>query len=86
MDAVLTLTHPDERAALDQLADAVKALADTTGCAHLCACRRAGHMLDSAILNARNRGITQRAIADVVGVTVQRVQQREKAARNRHGL
>ena len=52
-------------------------------CAHLCGCRRASTMIDSAVLVARDAGWSQKELAERVGVKYQAIQQRETAARKR---
>ena len=52
-------------------------------CAHLCGCRRASTMIDTAILLARDAGWSLKELAERVGVRYQAIQQREAAARKR---
>ena len=80
----MTKSDQERLAAVEELDRRVRDYQDLKqACAHLCGCRRASTMIDTAILLARDAGWSQKELAERVGVKYQAIQQREAAARKR---
>ena len=80
----MTKNNQGRLAAMEELDRRVRDYQDRKQtCAHLCGCRRASTMIDSAILVARDAGWSLQEVAERVGVKYQAIQQRETAARKR---